>query len=36
MNSALQIILHTEKLIEKILDFNNPFIDNITKIHRFN
>ena len=31
MNSALQILLHTDKLIEKILDFKNPFIDNITK-----
>ena len=31
MNSALQILLPTGKLIEKILDFKNPFIDNITK-----
>ena len=31
MNSALQIILPTDKLIKKILAFNNPFIDNIIK-----
>ena len=31
MNSALQIILHNDKLKEKLLDFNNLFIDNIIK-----
>ena len=31
MNSALQILLHTDNLIEKLLDFYNPFFDNITK-----
>ena len=30
MNSSLQIMMHTDIFIEKIIQFKNPFIDNLT------
>ena len=30
MNSSLQIMMHTDIIIEKIIQFKNPFIDNLT------
>ena len=32
MNSALQIILHTDEFINKLIEYKNPFIDNITNM----
>ena len=32
MNSALQIILHTDAFINKLIEYKNPFIDNITNM----
>ena len=32
MNSALQIILHTDVFINKLIEYKNPFIDNITNM----